>query len=157
MPKKLGCPNENGFVGAVCVANLFLRRKENMEKYVVRNDDGSVNLSRSVDAFSDALQKWVDEDKALVVRIETAVEAVLDRHQGQKVPMPALLSMAIHELGASPSEFGTLQERIHAYVKSQAGEGKRLQIGKGKGGGVLRLARPGEPVPEKTETEKSAA
>lgn len=118
-----------------------------MDKFTVRGTDGSVDVAASANAYAGALAKWVAENEIPSEDIELAVEAAFDAHPG-RLPMPALLSAAVNELGCTPAQFKTLTERCHAYVRGQATLG-RLEIGKGKGGGVSRLARPGEPIPAK--------
>ena len=118
-----------------------------MDKFTVRDSSGSVDVAASANAYATALTKWCAENEVASDTIEMAVEAVFDRHPG-RLPMPALLSAAVNELGATPAQFKTLTDRVHSYVSGQAKTG-RLEIGKGKGGGVSRLARPGEPIPVK--------
>lgn len=118
-----------------------------MDKYTVRGTDGSVDVAASANAHALALTKWIAENEVPVADIEAAVEAVFDKHP--KLPMPALLSAAVNELSDSPEAFKALTERCRAYVQGQATLG-RLEIAKGKGGGVSRLALPGEPIPVKT-------
>lgn len=115
-----------------------------MDKYTVRDSSGSVDVAASANAYALALTKFVAENEIASDTIELAVEAVFDTHTG-RLPMPALLGAAVNELGATPAQFKTLTERVHAYVKGQA-EAGRLDIGRGKGGGVLRLSLPGEPI-----------
>lgn len=117
-----------------------------MDKYMVRGTDGSVDVAASANAYALALTKWVAENEVPATDIETAVEAVFDQHK--KLPMPALLSAAVNELGSTPAQFKALTERCGAYVRGQAALG-RLEIAKGKGGGVSRLALPGQPIPVK--------
>ncbi len=117
-----------------------------MDKYTVRGTDGSVDVAASANAYALALTKFVAENEIPATDIETAVEAVFDQHA--KLPMPALLSAAVNELGATPAQFKALTERCAAYVRGQATLG-RLVISKGKGGGVSRLALPGQPIPAK--------
>lgn len=117
-----------------------------MDKFVVRGTDGSVDVAASANAYATALNKWVAENEVPVSDIETAIEAVFDQHN--KLPMPALLSAAVNELGATPAQFKALTERCGSYVRGQATLG-RLEITKGKGGGVSRIALPGQPIPVK--------
>lgn len=116
-----------------------------MDKFTRRGTDGSVDVAASANAYAKALTEWAAQNEIPSAEIETAVEAVFDAHEG-RLPMPALVSFAVQELSAAPEQFKTLSDRVHAYVKGQAEVG-RLNIGKGKGGGVARLARPGEPIP----------
>jgi hypothetical protein len=117
-----------------------------MDKYTVRDSNGSVDVAASANAYAAALANWVVENETPTADIEAAVEAVFDQHP--KLTMPTLLSHVVHELGATPEQFKALTERSGAYVRGQATLG-RLEITKGKGGGVARLARPGEPIPAK--------
>jgi hypothetical protein len=60
--------------------------------------------------------------------------------------MPMLLSFAAAEISTDPSQFTTLKKRIHAYVNGQKTTG-RVKVVQGQGGGVVRVARPGEAIP----------
>lgn len=118
-----------------------------MDKYTVRDSSGAVDVAASANAYATALSTWCAANEVDSDTIELAVEAAFDAHPG-RLPMPALLSAAVNELGSTPAQFKTLTARVHDYVGGQAKLG-RLEIGKGKGGGVSRLARPGEPIPVK--------
>lgn len=119
-----------------------------MDKFTKRGSDGSVDVSASTNEYAKALSEWVAENEIPSDTIESAVEAVFDRFPGARLPMPALLSAAVTELEATPDQHKTLTSRCHAYVTGQsAGNTGRIDIGKGKGGGVLRLSLPGQPVP----------
>lgn len=110
-----------------------------MDKFTVRDASGAVDVVASATAYAEALTVWVAEHETSAERVSAAVNAVFDRFPGQKLPMPALLSMAVVELGASPAEHRALTDRVHAFVRGAAGEGGTLTIGKGKGGGVSRV------------------
>lgn len=127
-----------------------------MDKFTVFGSDGSADVSASANAYAKALTSWKVDNEIPTETIETAVEAVFDRFPGQRLPMPALLSAAVLGLSATPDQHKALTTRCHAYVTGQsAGNTGRLDIGKGKGGGVLRLALPGQPVPARP-AKKSA-
>ncbi len=121
-----------------------------MDKFTVRDASGSVDVIASATKYAEALSAWVTENEVSADTIEAAVEAVFDRFDGKRLPMPALLSMTVTELGATPEQHKSLTARVHAYVKGQTAAG-RLEVGKGPKGGCGRLARPGEPVPAKSE------
>jgi len=118
-----------------------------MDKFTVRTADGSVDVTASTQAYSTALNDWVAKNEVDVSKIESAVETVFDRHTG-RFPMPALVSAAVTELGASPDQFKALSTRVHTYVRSQVDSG-RLAVTKGQKGGVSRVTRPGEPIVDK--------
>lgn len=117
-----------------------------MDKYTQRGNDGSVDVAASANAYASALTKWAAENEVPAADIEAAVESAFDQHA--KLPMPALLHIAVNELSQDPAQFKPLTERCGAYVRGQAALG-RLEITKGKGGGVSRICRPGEPIPAK--------
>lgn len=118
-----------------------------MDKHTVRDSSGSVNVASSANAYAEALTKWCSSNEVASETIETAVEAVFDRHPG-RLPMPALVSAAVNELGSTPAQFKTLSDRVHGYVRGQAKLG-RLEVAKGAGGGVSRVCLPGEEIPAK--------
>lgn len=118
-----------------------------MDKHTQFNSLGEADVAASANAYAKALTAWKTNHEIPSERIETAVETVLDRTNG-KIPMPALVNFAVNELSSDPSQFKGLSQRVHAYVTGQKDVG-RLTVTNGKGGGVLRLARPGQPIPAK--------
>ncbi len=110
-----------------------------MDKFVVRDSSGAVDVSASAQAYAAALTKWVAENEVSSDRIAAAVNAVFDRFPGQRLPMPALLSLAVAELGVEPAAHKAMTDRVHAFVSGQSkGDGATIVIAKGKNGGVTR-------------------
>jgi hypothetical protein len=109
-----------------------------MDKYTVLGSDGSIDVAASANAYAKALTNWKVENEIPAEQITEAVNAVLDLHPG-RIPMPALLSLAVQQLGATPETFKVLSDRVHAYVTGQTKAGLLFVI-KGKGGGVSRQA-----------------
>jgi hypothetical protein len=116
-----------------------------MDKYTKFNTLGEVDVAASANAYAVALTQWKQEHEIPTERIEQAVETVFDRTNG-KIPMPALVNFSVNELSDDPNAFKPLATRVHAYLTGQKKTG-RLTVTNGKGGGVQRLARPGEPIP----------
>lgn len=126
-----------------------------MDKFTVRGTDGSVDLAASANAYTKALSEWCTSNEVASDTIENAVEAVFDRFNG-RITTPALVSMTLAELGAAPSQHKALDTRVRAYLKGQcAGNTGRLDMVKGVGGGVQRLAKPGQEIPARA-AKKSA-
>lgn len=109
-----------------------------MDKFTVRNASGMVDVAASTAAYAEALTAWVAENEADTQRLTDVVNAVFDRFPGKTLPMPALLSLVVTELGATPAQYKAVTDRAHAHVRCMAGEGGTLVIAKGKGGGVSR-------------------
>lgn len=110
-----------------------------MDKFTKRGVDGSVDIAASANAYAAALTEWCASNEMDAEEIAGAVNTVLDRNPGRRIPMPALLSLAATELGAGADTFKVLSDRVHAYVSGQADAGL-LFVTKGKGGGVGREA-----------------
>lgn len=106
--------------------------------FIKRGTDGSVDIAASANAYAAALTEWCAENEIPSEQVEEAVNTVLDRHPG-RIPMPALLSLSVQEMGATPETFKVLSDRVHAYVTGQSKAGL-LFVTKGKGGGVSREA-----------------
>jgi hypothetical protein len=109
-----------------------------MDKFTVRDSSGAVDVVASAKAYADALTAWVAENELDPQTLTDAVNAVFDRFPGQKLPMPALVSLTVSDLGVQPAEHRMMTERVHTHIRSLAGEGGSLVITKGKGGGVAR-------------------
>lgn len=108
-----------------------------MDKFTVRGTDGAVDIEASAEAYAKGLTEWCAKNEIPAEQIEEAANTVLDAHAGKRIPMPAFLSLAVQELGATPETFAVLSERVHAYVTGQA-KAEKLFVVKGKGGGVTR-------------------
>lgn len=118
-----------------------------MDKYTKRGTDGSVDVMASKEAYAAALTEWAAKNETSTETIETAVEAVFDRFDG-RIAMPALIGFALQEMKATPDQHKLLSTRIRAYVQGQSAKNTgRLDVQKGVGGGVARLARPGQEIP----------
>jgi len=111
-----------------------------MDKFTVRDTSGAVDVVASASKYAEALQAWVNENETDPELLSDVVNAVFDRYPGQTLPMPALVSLSVADLGATPAEHGAVTKRIHAHIQGMAGEGGSLTITKGKGGGVSRKA-----------------
>ncbi len=108
-----------------------------MDKYTVRNTDGSVDVNASSAAYTAALVEWVSTNEIPADDIAAAVDSVLDSAAGKRVAMPSLLNFAAQELGADVSSLQTISTRIHEYVSAQV-KAEKLFVMKGVGGGVSR-------------------
>jgi len=109
-----------------------------MDKFTVRDSSGAVDVVASAAKYAEALSAWVAENEVDPQRLTDAVNAVFDRFPSQTLPMPALVSLAVTEFGATPQQHKTISNRIHAHIRGMAGEGGTLVVTKGKGGGVSR-------------------
>ena len=124
-------------------------------KFFAMGPDGTVDVAASTSNFAKAVVEWKAANEIPSEEIETAVEAVFDRFPGN-IPMPALLSYVVQELSDNPSQHKTLSGRVHAYLTAQYAKATgRIEISRGKGGGVSRLALPGAAIPAR-EVKKTA-
>jgi hypothetical protein len=109
-----------------------------MDKYTKYNDDGSINVTLSAQAYTDALNAWKLENEIPADRIESAVDAILAQKDG-RVATPTLCHLAAISLGADVNTLKPISDRIHAYIKAQRAAGKLFMV-KGVNGGVSRTA-----------------
>jgi hypothetical protein len=115
--------------------------KIDMSGYVVRSEDGSVNLDATVGKFADDLQEYLNGVEADSKLCSAAVNAVFDQHIGVSINMPALQSLGLAWINAnvgtlSPSEYVPLGEKIADHVRNH----KDLYlVAKGVKGGVRRI------------------
>lgn len=115
-----------------------------MDKYTVRSVvDGSVDVNASLAAYGNALTKWVSENEVTTESVRDTVDAVFDgQPEGTRLTIPVLVSYVMSVLNPSPAQFSAVEDRIRGFLKGQ----ERFHSSKGKGGGVLRRAREGEPL-----------
>jgi hypothetical protein len=111
--------------------------------YVVRDEDGSVDVDATVTKFEEALVTYVTENEAGDRLVADAVNAVFDAHKGSRINMPALTALALQHLNVQPENHKALTTRVQQYIRANVGElgtGKALNSTKGKGGGVCRVS-----------------
>lgn len=111
--------------------------KINMADMVVRDDTGCVDIEGTVATFRGELYAWLQEVECTTALIAEAVGKVFDTHKGACINMPALTSMSLHILGATPANYADLSEKVGAYVRTSK---TLFAVSKGKGGGVRRIA-----------------
>lgn len=121
-----------------------------MEKYTVRDEDGSVDIDASTRAFRAALVSSVASAEKLAGQIETAIDAVFDEQNG-RMPKGMLIDGALAKLGATSETHTSLTHAVENYLrvntsKDKGVDGRRLAAIKGQKGGIQRLALPGQPV-----------
>lgn len=109
---------------------------------VVRNEDGSIDVSGSVNKFATEIAALAASEPSSE-SISAAVNAVCDKHEGKRIPMQALVSLATTELGTEPATLNAVQKQVHAWIRAAAKAGS-FEIVKGVGGGVARLSREAE-------------
>lgn len=110
-----------------------------MDKFTVRSNDGSVDVTASTAAYANALSKWVSDSEISTESVAGAVDAVFDQHTG-RLTIPVLVSYTMAILNPSPAQFSAVEARIRAFVKGSP----RFDSTKGKGGGVSCLYKSGE-------------
>lgn len=109
-----------------------------MNSYVVRGANGSVDADATVAKFESDLAAHIAKVEQSEARIASAMTAVFDAHKGQSITKPALTSLVLNALGSGPESFKSDSDAVAAFLKANSGEGQEYVINKGKGGGVAR-------------------
>ena len=131
-----------------------------MDKYTVRNSDGSVDVAASANSYTQALQEWISlkefkrQAKTEVVpneSVEAAVESVFDTHQ-KRITTPALVNQVVLQLNPSLDKYTAVTNQVKTYLKQQVASG-RLNVTSRRGGGISRVAKPGEEIPVNSEQD----
>jgi hypothetical protein len=111
--------------------------------YVVRDEDGAVDVTATTEKFESTLLAYVAEHEAGDKLVAEAVSAVFDAHKGARINMPALTSLALQYLNVQPENHKALTSRVQTYLRANSGDegsGKLFNSRKGKGGGLCRVA-----------------
>lgn len=118
-----------------------------MDKFVVYDaTTGETDVAATVAAYATALTSWKSTNELPTSQVEAAVEAAFDSSEGERTLMPLLVNSAIVVLNVQPDNYNAAEAQVRRYITGQAKTG-RLSVVRRKGGGVSRLARPGEPLP----------
>jgi phage tail tube protein FII len=122
----------------------------NLQSYVVRGSDGSVDEGATLDKFEATLSQYIAQRETELSTISDAVHAVFDQYKGTSINMPALTTFALQRLNAQPENYKALETRVQEFVRENSqGEVKdgvaahplsMFLINKGKAGGCRRRA-----------------
>jgi hypothetical protein len=123
----------------------------NINSFIIRSVDGSIDHEASIGAFAGALLKYEAERETEMEVIAEAVHALFDQYKGARLNTPFLVGETLRRLNAQPENYKVLTEKVQRFIRSQSqgetaddGTVERpnsvLIIGKGKGGGVARRA-----------------
>jgi hypothetical protein len=121
----------------------FIMNTINLNTYVIRASDGSIDLDATCAKFARDLLTFKTESETETEEVGAAVNSVFDQFPGARINMPALVNYALQRLNVQPENFRILSEKVQNYVRDHAGpreDGALFHIGKGKGGGVFRWA-----------------
>lgn len=119
---------------------------------LARNANGSVDLDGTLEACRGAVLKFVAERETELATVSAAVEATFDSLNGAKANMPYVIGQTLRTLNVQPENYKALEKRVAEYIRENAGDrasGALFNIGKGKGGGVLRHSDQPEPEAKK--------
>ncbi len=106
----------------------------NVIPFIVREHDGTINLSASVDNFHSQLEMYRKTHRTALKRVASAVNSVFDEHRGTSFNLSAIQGFALTKLQATPDNWDELSELVAEYVRSDP----NFEIRKGRGGGVRR-------------------
>jgi len=111
--------------------------------YVCRNEDGSVSVDDSVEAYREALERWVEVNESSLERIRDGVNSVLALaalSESPRVASPTLVGLVMTRLQAADAvEYNTLSKKVEGYLKENLGgedSDCKYCSTAGKGGGV---------------------
>lgn len=106
--------------------------------------EGCVDVDATVENFRTSLEVALEAKNEMLVMVGSAIEKVFDKHVGSTFAMPVLVNEATRHIDFDPSQFGEIYELMAEFVKANR---DIYHQGKGKGGGVYRIAD----CPEKAE------
>lgn len=113
---------------------------------LTRNENGTINIDATLDAAYTHLAALIEKEAEVGRDVSASVHAVFDEHLGKTIPMPALASLALSNMGTSPENFVEMDKAVRAYVRNAP----EFEVNKGKNGGVVRVCD----KPVKTNAKK---
>lgn len=101
----------------------------------VRNGNGSINVSSTIEAFTSFITAEEQNERTELAAIESAVDAVFESKNDERVTMPVLKVLVCEALGVKGP---TYENKVADFIRNN----NRFEIGKGKGiGGVKRVRK----------------
>lgn len=123
--------------------------KNVLNSFVVMSDDGEPNF----EAIGQKLWEHLHSEKPSTEFLQELNE-VLDLSPGVRTPKKVLVQAIISKLNSknlvNQGGIRELNSKIEAFLASNTGEGKLLNVGKGRSGGYMRTSE--VPVKESTQS-----
>lgn len=112
---------------------------------------GSVDVDASLAAAKSGILNYIAQRETELETVSEAVGATFDALKGAKANMPYVVGQTLRNLNVQPENYKTLESLVAGFIRENAGDrpsGALFNIGKGKGGGVLRWSDQPEAKPE---------
>jgi hypothetical protein len=110
-----------------------------MNSYVIRSENGSTNESETLAKFQGELASFLAEESTQNGVISDVVDQVMEANKGTLIPVPYAVSQAVQLLNPLPTNYASLEKRVHSFITSQSrGENSALFVKKGAQGGICR-------------------
>lgn len=110
----------------------------NIASFIVRAQDGSLDLQATLDAIAPEVVSAVEKHDDALQGVASAVHAVFDQFKGTRLSTDALVSFAsLHLQTDTPDAVNEAREKIKDYVKANP---SIFSTRRGRGGGVARLS-----------------
>ena len=112
----------------------------NLDKFIVRNSDGSFNLEGTLESLSPEIISAVEKMDSQYADIAKAVHTVFDTFKGTRLNTAAVVSFSMQHLMVTPESAGDVTTKVQDYIKNNSGErGESLfWTRRGRNGGVKR-------------------
>lgn len=117
----------------------------NLKDYVVKDDSGQIDVEATESKFANDLASFLSFGDEYSERAEKAVHAVFNKHPGQKLSVPALVTFATYD--ASIEDHPSLVQAVKDYIAANQGEGGLFEVTRGPGGGIKRINTPVKAAP----------
>jgi len=108
--------------------------------YLAKNDDGTINIEDTVEAYREALENYVEETEALRDTVLATTTELL-RMAGTKVPIDSVIGLCVCKLNpANVTSFAKSKKLVEGIIRDNTNgkneESKRFNAATGKGGGL---------------------
>jgi len=121
--------------------NVETEKEKTMEfNYLVKNDDGTINIDLTVEAYREALENYVEETETVRDTVLATTTELL-RMAGTKVPIDSAIGLCVCKLNpANVTSFAKSKKLVEGIIRDNTNgkneESKRFCAATGKGGGL---------------------
>lgn len=102
---------------------------------IVKRTDGKIDRAATLAVLTERFNLWAETQEGDQDKLLAAVHALFDKHPDKKFNTPAVINLAVNQVGCSPENYQDMQERGAAAIKSDP----RFYVVRGNGGGLARM------------------
>ena len=107
-----------------------------MKEFIIRNENGNINIEESLNAFKEKLIKMKDSEIS-ATSISEYIHVVLNSFPNQKIPKNSLITKVCSNFEFDPKDHNAVVNKINLVINNELNNNS-IKVQSGKNGGFYK-------------------